>query len=211
MEADELRTSYDAVAESYAQRFFDELSRKPFDRDLLARFARVSPPGVVLDIGCGPGHVGRYLAGLQREVVGIDLSPAMIDVARRLNPSMRFEVGDMRHLTHDDGSAAGIVAFYSLIHIPRTGVPDVLGELGRVLMPGGNLLLAVHGGKGEITSDEFLGQPVRFEATLFEKDELVGLIKGARFRVDEAVERDRYDFETHTPRVYMVATRLRRG
>jgi SAM-dependent methyltransferase len=207
MEADELRTSYDTVAESYAQTFFDELSRKPFDRDLLTRFAGVCPPGTVLDIGCGPGHVGRYLAGLQRKVVGIDLSPAMIDVARRLNPSMMFEVGDMRHLTHDDGSAAAIVAFYSLIHIPRTELPDVLGEIGRVVMPGGKLLLAVHGGKGEITSDEFLGRPVRFEATLFEREELAGLVEGARFRVDEAMERDRYDFETHTPRVYLIATR----
>jgi SAM-dependent methyltransferase len=207
MEADELRTSYDAVAESYAQKFFDELTRKPFDQELLTRFAGTCPPGPVLDIGCGPGHVGRYLADRQRDVIGIDLSPAMIVEARRLNSSITFEVGDMRHLARDDGFAAGIVAFYSLIHIPRAEVPSVLAEFGRVVRPGGKLLLAVHGGKGDIASDEFMGRPVRFEATLFEKDELAGLVNDAGFRIDEACDRERYDFETHTPRVYIAATR----
>jgi SAM-dependent methyltransferase len=208
MEPEELRLSYDTVSEEYGQKFFDELSRKPFDRELLTAFAEGCPPGRILDIGCGPGHAGRFVHELGREVTGVDLSPVMIDVARRLNPDMTFEVGDMRSLAREDGSVAGIVAFYSLIHIPRAEVPAVLAELERVLVAGGRLLLAVHGGKGVIRSDEFLGRQVRFEATLFERAELARLVEDAGFSVDAARERERYDFETHTPRIYIAATRL---
>jgi SAM-dependent methyltransferase len=197
---EELRSSYDAVADDYAQKFFDELTRKPFDRNRLEGFARRCPPGRVLDIGCGPGHVGRFLSEHNIEVTGIDLSPAMVDSARRLNPDITFEVGDMRHLSFGDGSIAGIVAFYSLIHVGRHEAAAVLGEFRRVLMPGGRLLLAVHGGAGKISSDQFLGHEVRFEATLFEKSELAGMVEAAGFMVDEATERERYDFETHTRR-----------
>jgi SAM-dependent methyltransferase len=207
MEPDDVRISYDAVAESYAQRFLDELSRKPFDRDLLERFARECPRGRVIDVGCGPGHVGRFLADLGLDVTGVDLSPAMIDIARKLNGGMRFDVGDMRHLDFRDGEVMGIVAFYSLIHIARDDVPAVLRELHRVIACDGRLLLAVHGGTGSITADDFLGHQVRFEATLFELAELGGIVEEMGFRVDDALRREPYDFEAQTPRLYVAATR----
>jgi SAM-dependent methyltransferase len=175
------------VAESYAKRFFDELSRKQFDRELLERFADECPRGRVLDVGCGPGHVGRFLRDLDVDVTGVDLSPSMVDVARRLNEGMRFEVGE--------------------IHIARESVPAVLLEFHRVIARGGRLLLAVHGGRGSITSDEFLGHPVRFEATLFELQELKELIEAAGFTVDEALRRAPYEFEAQTLRLYLAATR----
>jgi SAM-dependent methyltransferase len=206
VEPDATRSSYDVVAETYATKFVDELSRKPFDREWLERFARGCPRGRVLDIGCGPGHVGHFLADLGIDVLGVDLSPAMIDIARKRNPGMTFEVGDMRRLDHDDSSVAGIVGFYSLIHIARADVPDVLTEFRRALMAGGKLLIAVHGGTGEITSDDFLGHQARFAATLFEKNELARLMSDAGLRVDQSAERERYEFETHTPRIYIAAT-----
>jgi SAM-dependent methyltransferase len=208
VEPDQLRSSYDTVAESYAQKFFEELTRKPFDRDLLDVFAKRVPPGTVLDIGCGPGQIGRYLHDRGLEVIGLDLSPAMIDVARRLNPGMRFEVADMRRLPSVDGSVAGIAAFYSVIHIAREGVPAVLGEFHRVLGRGGRLLLAVHGGSGAVARNEFLGHSVPFEATLFEKEELVALVKSAGFGGVEATARPAYEFENQTPRLYIEAARI---
>jgi SAM-dependent methyltransferase len=208
VQPDELRSSYDAVAEPYAQRFFVELSRKPFDRDLLDAFAAVVPGATALDVGCGPGHVGRYLSGRGMDVVGVDLSPAMIEIARRLNPGMSFEVADMRSLPMSDGTTQGIVAFYSLIHIPRDEVPAVLRAFRRVLMPAGRLLLGVHGGSGTIASDEFLGKEVHFEATLFDKEELVALVEAAGFKLTSATVRAPYEFESQTPRLYVAATRI---
>lgn len=207
MRPDELRSSYDAVAETYAQTFFDELTRKPFDRELLDAFAAAAPGATVIEVGCGPGHVGRYLNERGMDVVGVDLSSAMVEIARRLNPGMRFEVADMRSLPLEDGAVGAVVAFYSLIHIPRDEVPAVLEEFRRVLTPSGRLVLAVHGGSGTVHSSEFLGQRVPFEMTRFERDELVELVSGAGFEVRTATVRNPYEFESATPRLYVEAAR----
>jgi SAM-dependent methyltransferase len=206
MQPDEVRSSYDMVAEAYAQKFFDELSRKPFDRGLLDDFAAALNARRTLDVGCGPGHVAGYLSERGLDATGVDLSPTMIKIARRLNPEIRFELADMRNLPVADGTVGGIAAFYSLIHIPREEVPAVLLEFRRVLIPSGRLLVAVHGGSGTITTQEFMGKQVPFEAILFEKDELVDLITAAGFEVTTATVREPYEFESQTPRLYVAAT-----
>ena len=208
MKPDDFRSSYDAVAEVYAKAFFDELSRKPFDRELLDAFAASVPRAKALDVGCGPGHVGRYLSERGMNVVGVDLSPAMVEIARRLNPAMRFEVGDMRGMPIGDRTMDALVAFYSLIHIAREEVPAVLTEFRRVLAPDGRLLLAVHGGTGTVSRSEFMGEPAPFEATLFEKDELAALIRASGFQVTLSTIRPPYQFEYQTPRLYIGATAL---
>src|SRR5687767_7262580 len=87
----DLRASYDAVAEAYEREVAGELDAKPFDRELLDLFAaRVRDAGPVADLGCGPGHVTAYLAGRAVEVVGVDVSPAMVERARRRNPDLAF-------------------------------------------------------------------------------------------------------------------------
>ena len=206
MERDELRASYDHVAEKYAATFLDELNRKPFDRELLDAYAdRLRGQGLVLEVGCGPGHIGRYLHDRGVEVAGVDLSPEMVAVARRLNPDMRFEVGDMAALDIEDASLAGIIAFYSVIHIPRDDVPGVLREFRRVLRAGGEFVISAHGGTGVLRREDFIEEPVPMEATLFERDELVGLIEGAGFRLAEAVQRAPYHEEAQTQRIYVRA------
>jgi hypothetical protein len=86
-------------------------------------------------------------------------------------------------------------------------VPAVLEEFRRVLVPSGRLLLAVHGGTGTVTNSDFLGEGVPFEATLFEKDELVDMLTAAELEVTMATIRPPYDFEFQTPRLYVGATR----
>src|SRR5215469_13092127 len=116
--------SYDRIAEHYATEYFDELSRKPFDCELLTRFAQsLRAHARVCDIGCGPGHIARYLANRGLNVTGVDLSPAMVATAQRLSPELLFVRGDMLKLPFDDQWFAGIAAFYSLIHIERTSLP----------------------------------------------------------------------------------------
>ena len=202
--------SYDRVAELYASRFFTELDRKPFDRELLDRYAEaVRGRGKVLELGCGPGHVSRYLSARGVDVSGLDLSPEMIDVARRLNSGITFERGNMMELEHADSSLAGIVAFYSLIHLARSDVPRALAGFDRVLEPDGVLLIAVHGGDGEIHEEQFLGEPVAFDATLFQPEELRSLFSEAGFAVKEVHARSPYEQEYPTQRIYVWATRTR--
>ena len=144
--------TYDTVASAYAAHFLHELDHKPFDREILTRFAAATRRGSreghpVCDLGCGPGHVGAFLAGHGVDAVGIDLSAGMVAQARLSYPALSFTQGDMTALDLPDGSFSGIVCFYALIHVPRPQVPTALSEMARVLVPGGALLVAVHGGR----------------------------------------------------------------
>ena len=191
--SEDTRTGYDKVAEQYTQQYSDELSHKPLDRELLDRFAeRTTGKGRVCDLGCGPGHLARYLHDRGADALGIDLSPGMVEQARLMNPGIEYTQGDMRALDLPDGSLAGIAAFYSIIHIPRDQVADVLKELRRVLQPGGLLLLAFHKGQETVHRDEFFGEAVNLDFRFFEPDEMRGYLEDAGFTVDEVIVREPY-------------------
>jgi len=199
----DLAETYDRVAEPYGEQFFDELARKPFDRELLDRFAaRVTGRGRVCDVGCGPGHVGRYLAERGVDVFGLDLSAGMVALARALNPTMRFEQGDLRALALPDASLAGIVRFYSLIHLERSALVSALTELARVLVPGGPILIAFHGGDGEVHADDWFGRGVSIDATLHQPHDMATAMERAGFDVEAITTRAPYEFEYQTTRVY---------
>src|SRR3954470_11224930 len=131
---DDTRKSYDTVAESYADRLRGALAREPFQRGVLALFAelvRAAGTGPVADVGCGPGRITGYLHGAGLDVFGIDLSPAMIDLARQDHPGLRFEVGSMTSLDLVGESLTGLLAWFSLIHVPDEAIPTVLAEFHR--------------------------------------------------------------------------------
>ena len=204
----DIAASYDRVAGPYAAEYFDELSRKPFDRELLTRFARGLPEGArVCDIGCGPGHIARYLAGEGLDPIGVDLSAAMVETARRLNPGLHFVQSDMLQLPFADHWFAGLTAFYSMIHIERSILPQALAELYRVLAPGGRVLLTFHAGEGELHLDELFGETVVFHITFFSSPEMARAVGEAGFQVEESVEREPYEFEYQSRRAYINAYR----
>jgi len=135
------RSSYDDLADYYVDWIQGELAAKPLDRAMLAAFAELVA-GPVADIGCGPGRVTAHLCDLGLSAFGIDLSPRMIAIARRMYPGLRFDVGSMTALDIADGELGGIVAWYSIIHVPSDQLPTVFAEFHRVLAPGGHLLVA---------------------------------------------------------------------
>jgi SAM-dependent methyltransferase len=201
----ELIKDYDLLARAYAERYGRELDYKPFDRDLLGRFAKSIPAPTACDLGCGPGHIGAHLQSLGLEVIGIDLSPGMVDEARRRYPQVRYEVGDMLDLRLEDHSLGGIVALYSIIHLPREKLTAAFRGMGRVLIPGGLLMVAFHRGQGELHEDEELGFRVSFDCTLFEPDEVAGAMEKAGLAVVETTIRRPYEKEYPTCRVYILA------
>ncbi len=202
-------TSYDLVADEYVRRIFEELEHKPLDRQLLDRFAAgVRNVGPACDMGCGPGHVARYLHRQNVQVCGVDLSLAMVERARRLTPGFEFRQGDMTALDTPDGAWAGIAAFYSIIHIHRDDMARALGELQRVLRPGGILLLAFHIGDNTVHLDEWWGQRVSVDFFFFRSDEMVGHLRAAGFEIEEVIEREPYpDVEHQSQRAYIFARR----
>ncbi|MEU5087569.1 class I SAM-dependent methyltransferase [Streptomyces sp. NPDC021356] len=143
--------AYDAVAVLYADLFRDALDGFPLDRAVLAAFAdcvRSAGAGPVAELGCGPGAVTAHLRDLGLDVSGVDLSPVMIDLARQAYPDLRFEVGSMGALDLADGTLDGIVSWYSVIHTPPRDLPAHFAEFGRVLAPGGHLLLGFFESEG---------------------------------------------------------------
>ncbi len=78
-----------------------------------------APLDPVADVGCGTGRLSDHLSARGLDVFGVDLSPGMIEVARRTNPHLRFEVGGMEDLRIQDGVLGGLLAWYSLIHTPH--------------------------------------------------------------------------------------------
>lgn len=139
-----VRDTYDAVAGDYDAQFRDELSHKPLDRALLQALAECASGGTLADVGCGPGHVTAFLSQRHRDVLGLDLSPGMIDVARGRRRSQRLAVADMRFLPARAGAWAGIAALYSIIHLNEPQRGQAFAEFRRVLRKGGWLLLAFH-------------------------------------------------------------------
>lgn len=203
------QSSYDLVADEYVARIFDELTGKPLDRQLLDRFAEaVRDVGPACDMGCGPGQIARYLHERSVTMCGVDLSPAMIERARRLTPGIEFQPGNMLALNLPDETWAGMTAFYSLIHIARTDMPTELSELRRVLKPDGLLLIAFHIGDETRHLDEWWGHPVNVDFHCFRPDEMTVFLRNAGFEIEEVIERDPYpEVEHRTRRCYIFARR----
>lgn len=202
------QTSYDRIADEYARQIYGELAGKPLDRAILDQFAaRLRGRGVVCDMGCGPGQIGRYLADRGLPVVGVDLSPGMLAQAAALNPDIPFRAGDMRALDEPDGAWAGIAAFYSIIHIPPGEVVAALAEMGRVLQPDGLLLLAFHIGDEVVRSEELMGQAVALDFWFYTPEQMRGWLEQAGYAVEEVTEREPYapEVEHQSRRAYMLA------
>ena len=174
-----VRTSYAAVAASYADTFSDELAAMPFERMLLDRIA--TGPGPVVEVGCGPGHVTAYLAAGGAEARGIDLTPEMIDEARTRHPGGDYEVGDLRRLmrpTSAEGWGA-VVAWYSLVHLSPSELPAALEALIRPLVPGGTLLLAMHAGGEVLSPGSWFDQEIDLDFVLHRPAEVVARVQAA--------------------------------
>jgi SAM-dependent methyltransferase len=198
---------YDALASEYARHLADELDRKPFDRAFLERFVAMAPDGGILDVGCGPGQVGRFVHALGREVSGVDISPNMVACARELSPDLSFEVGDMRALPFPSASFAGLLAFYSIIHLDAGELPGVFAEMKRLLMPGGVLALAFHVGREVRHVEELWGVKTCLDFIFFEPEEIVDALQAAGFAIVEKTLREPYDpaVEAQTNRCYILA------
>jgi SAM-dependent methyltransferase len=176
-----VRASYDRVADNYVAMGVGDLAPSPWLRAALTAFAEdVGPLGPVLDVGCGPGTVTAFLAGLGLDVSGVDLSPRMVGHARRLNPGLQFEVASATQLQLTDGSFGGVLGWWSLFNLPRAVLPGVLVSFARALVPGGQVLLGTHVGDGDVVRTEaYGGVPVAWTTHLWRPEQLTALLGDA--------------------------------
>jgi SAM-dependent methyltransferase len=209
------RTAYDTVAPDYAALLADNLAHQPFDRAVLGLYAELvhaattSTDGTlphVADVGCGPGRITAHLASLKLDASGIDLSPAMIDEARRRNPGLIFTVGSMTAL-HEliAGPMDGLVAWYSVIHVPPAEHRAVYAGFRRALKPGGHLLLAFQCGdeRRDIT-DAYGHSGLRLDAYRLQPDRVEADLAATGFTHVARLTRAPIDTEKN-PQAYVIA------
>nr|WP_042197659.1 class I SAM-dependent methyltransferase [Kibdelosporangium sp. MJ126-NF4]CEL23100.1 methyltransferase [Kibdelosporangium sp. MJ126-NF4]CTQ90237.1 methyltransferase [Kibdelosporangium sp. MJ126-NF4] len=182
------RTSYDTVAVSYSDLVRDSLADQQHMRAALTVFAdsvRAAGGGPVADVGCGPGQITAHLNGLGVDAFGVDLSPGMIDVARREHPGLRFEVGSMTALDLTAASVTGLIAWWSLIHIPDEEIPAVLAQFHRVLRPGGPLQLGFHvGDTSSLKTEGYGGHPMKLHVHRRQPDKVASWLRDTGFTIE---------------------------
>jgi SAM-dependent methyltransferase len=207
---EDVRGSYDRVADTYAEMDIGGLSGQPWLRAALAAFAEaVSGLGPVLDVRCGPGTVTAHLSGLGLDVSGVDLSTRMVGHARRRHPGLRFEVTSATELELAPASLGGILGWWSLFHLPRDVLPDVLAAYAQALRPGGQALIGTHVGDGDVVRTEaYGGVPVSWTTHLWRPEQLTELLTAAGLTV---VAELRFPPGPHQPRpqVLLAAERVR--
>lgn len=143
---DVVRLGYDALGARYRDWSRDTSLRVRFVQQLLDRLSEDSR---VLDLGCGPGDPTARLLSERLAVVGVDLSPVQISLARKAAPTAAFVVGDMTHLGLRQGAFDAVVSFYAFGHLPSALHRDVLTDIAAWLRPGGLLVANAPVGTGD--------------------------------------------------------------
>ncbi|GGN84215.1 methyltransferase [Actinoplanes lobatus] len=134
-----VRDAYSAMSEQYIALI--KGGQADVDDTALVRDHLAGLDGRVLDLGCGPGHWSAYLHSCGADVIGIDLVPEFIHHARTNFPGPEFRLGSMTGLDLPDHSVAGILSWYSTIHLPPPELDGVLTEFRRMLAPSGKLVI----------------------------------------------------------------------
>jgi ubiquinone/menaquinone biosynthesis C-methylase UbiE len=187
------RAAYDEVADDYTRLLNDSLANSPMDRAVLQLFAESVTSngcGRVADVGCGPGRITAHLHDLGLDVFGIDLSPAMINVARHDHPDLRFDEGSMTALDIEDEELAGVVAWYSVIHTPPDDHPHIYAELSRVLKPEGRLVVAFQVGDQKVHLEQAYGHTVSLDVFRLAPDRVTDQLEAAGFDITARIVRE---------------------
>ncbi|MFD6155359.1 class I SAM-dependent DNA methyltransferase [Nocardia sp. NPDC060256] len=208
-DVDNTRNAYNDIADVYAEFVKNHLDKQPHDRAMLAVFAELlqaKGSGAVADIGCGEGRLTAHLHGLGLPAFGIDLSPAMIALARQQYPELSFAEGSMEQLALGDASVRGLVAWYSFIHLPPERMPEVLAEFYRVLEVEGHALLAFFATDTPGTVEAFDHKVAR--AYRWSPERLAALLRDAGFTVHTRMVREP-DPGERFQQAYLLVSKLR--
>lgn len=206
------RAVYDASAERYVEFAGHELSAAtegPLDRAVLAAFVEMvsaAPGGRVADVGCGPGRVAAHLDAHGLDVIGVDVSPAMVACARRAHPGIRFEEGRLDQLPLADGTLVAAASWYSIIHTPPDHLDEVFTELRRALRSDGLLLLAFQAGQGEpVRRPDAHGTALALTSYRHRLDDVARRAEVAGFAVHATAQRAPELPHESTPQAFLIA------
>ena len=198
---DIVESGYDQIAQRYADAIRAGRGPETYFRNFLTRvLERIPEGGVVLDLGCGAGLITAELTTRAR-VVGVDISTGQLALARRNAAAASLVRADMTEVAFAPGAFDAVVAFWTLIHVPRVAHPSLLARIHAWLKPGG--LFAGTLGRGDNPADlvpDFYGASMYWSH--FDAETNRTLLREAGFDVLEA---DEIEDEGETP-LWVIAT-----
>lgn len=140
--SDSIAKTYAKGAKEYADYFFDpHIFLEPERTEFLSKLPQ---NGTILDCGCGPGQDTEYFSNLDYQVTAVDLTDEFIQIAKQRAPKARFIQADMKQMQFDDATFDGIWLSFSLLHIHKDDIPQLLKNFYRFLKPNGLLMVALH-------------------------------------------------------------------
>jgi ubiquinone/menaquinone biosynthesis C-methylase UbiE len=192
---------YDKIAKPYAEEFSNPSEYLNEFLDLLPKNAKI------LDVGCGVGVDSGFVKSKGFEVIGLDLSKEMINIARQKFPQLDFRQQDIRELDFPSNSFDGIIASCSLIHIPKNDVPALVEKFFQILNKNGSIYIALQGGKSE---EIFIDEPFKPDEKLFLNiisfEEIKNLLVKNGFSIMKHYEREpKSKEELNYTKLYVIA------
>lgn len=179
--------SYDETASEY----FRVVSSFELLPEIKEFSKKVIKNGRILDLGCGPGHHSKYFSNIGFNVIGIDLSKEMIEIARKESPKSKFKVMDILDLNFEEDSFDGIWASASLLHVPKNKIKSVLIKLKKTLKNNGILYISLKEGLGsELFSDARYGGVDKFYV-YYQLNEIQKILKDVGFDILEIELKDK--------------------
>ena len=177
-----VESGYDQMAEQYLATKDPE---DPLALRALADLASLLPKeAAVLDLGCGAGvPVTRWLADRGFAVTGVDVSAKQLELARTYVPDGTFIKADMTEVDFGPESFDAVVAFHSVIHVPRTEHPALLESIHRWLVPGGALLATMTVADYEGRDEDWEGWGAPMVWSHYDRNANVEMLREAGFEI----------------------------
>ncbi|MBE9372949.1 class I SAM-dependent methyltransferase [Saccharopolyspora sp. HNM0983] len=179
-ETAEAARPFDELGARYEQAFA-ELPEQRAALDWLVR--RLAPGAAVLDVGAGTGRpTAERLSAAGMQVLGIDVSAAMVDLARERVPGARFERADARTFDTPAGSWDAVCAFFALLIMSRPQLDACLRRLAAWVAPGGYLVFAAALADAADAEVDFLGRSIRVSS--YPAEEYLQRLRAAGLRIE---------------------------
>lgn len=141
--------SYDSIAEEYCEKTMKGGNRD-FQEDMIDKTLKMLPNHPrIIDPGCGDGRDTAYMREKGADVVGIDLSQEMIDLAKRKQKKGTYLQMDMRDTIFPEDTFHGAWASASIFNLPKSELSKVESEIYRIVEPGGLFAFSFKKGEGE--------------------------------------------------------------